>query len=69
MIGVPGAGVWDRGEPRNDVKEEVISDPFGLRASAAARSNKLVVPVAFVEPDLAEHTRATRLLSLMYLLY
>lgn len=46
-----------------------MSDPFGRRASAAARSKRFVVPVAFVEPDLAEHTRATRLLSLMYFLY
>jgi hypothetical protein len=37
--------------------------PFGLagllRASEAARSSRLVVPVAFVEPDLAEQTTAT----------
>jgi hypothetical protein len=31
----------------------------GLRASEAARSKRLVVPSAFVDPERAEHTMAT----------
>ena len=38
-----------------------LSAPFrGRNASLAARSNRLVVPVAFDSPERAEQTRATR---------
>lgn len=38
---------------------ETISDTLGLKASTAALRSKLVVPVDFDSPDLAEHTTAT----------
>jgi hypothetical protein len=36
----------------------------GFNASDAARSNKFVVPSAFVDPERAEHTTATLWLSI-----
>lgn len=64
--GVPGAGVAT-GELRNEENEEAMSGAFGLNASRAARSNRFVVPVAFVDPDRAEQTNATRWWSFRYL--
>jgi hypothetical protein len=37
---------------------------FVFRVCDAARRRRLVVPRAFVEPDLAEHTTATLLSSM-----
>jgi hypothetical protein len=44
--------------------EDPTSFVRGFNASDAARSNRFVVPSAFVDPERAEHTMATLWLSM-----